>query len=501
MSDSWAGAGSSWELWRVAAPLVVSSSFFTIQMTIDRLMLSHQSSAAIAAAMTGAVWYWTPMALLQYTAMYTATFVAQYFGAGRYDRVGPAVWQGIYFSLLAGLGFLLLIPAIGPFVQWIGHAPDVQELEKQYLECLSFATLPFLLIATINSFFSGRGETWRVMLTDGAGAVTAVVLCYAWINGNWGFPALGIRGAGWAVVVGNWVAVAVGFTMLLQRRFREQFHVLRGWRPDFGLLRRMMRYGLPNGLQYGVEALAFSVFLVLIGWLDTVSLSATSIVFTINAAALVPMLGLGQAVSVLVGQRLGADRPDLAGRTVRTGLIWCLMYTSAAAVVFLAFPGWLGRQFGDPNPNVWQHVEPLIPVLLGFVCVYCLFESVSVILSSALRGAGDTRFVSAATLLFSWGIMVIPSIVGYRFGGGLTMMWTFATAYLVVLSLVFAWRYRQGRWKTMRVIEAGPATSPRSRSTREDESAASRANRAEQLSGDDGSGVPSGRRLLDGTRT
>ncbi|MCX7699280.1 MAG: MATE family efflux transporter, partial [Gemmataceae bacterium] len=243
-------------------------------------------------------------------------------------------------------------------------------------------------------------------------------------------------------------------------------------------------------------ALAFSVFLVLIGWLDTVSLSATSIVFTINAAALVPMLGLGQAVSVLVGQRLGADRPDLAGRTVRTGLIWCLMYTAVAAVVFLAFPGWLGRQFGDPNPNVWQHVEPLIPVLLRFVCVYCLFESVSVILSSALRGAGDTRFVSAATLLFSWGVMVVPSIVGYRFGGGLTMMWTFATAYLVVLSLVFAWRYRQGRWKTMRVIEAAPATSPTSRSTHQDETAASNAMIAEQLSVNGGGGVPTGERPL-----
>lgn len=474
-------AGSSWELWRVAAPLVVSSSFFTIQMTIDRLMLSHQSSAAIAAAMTGAVWYWTPMALLQYTAMYTATFVAQYYGAGRYDRVGPAVWQGIYFSLLAGLSFLLLIPAMGPFVQWIGHESEVQELERQYLECLSFATLPFLLVATINSFFSGRGETWRVMVTDGAGAVTAVALCYAWINGKWGFPELGIRGAGWAVVVGNWVAVAVGFIMMMQRRYRQQFQVLRGWRPDFDLLRRMMRYGLPNGLQYGVEALAFSLFLVLVGWLDTASLSATSIVFTVNAAALVPMLGLGQAVSVLVGQRLGADRPDWAARTVRTALVWCLLYTAAAAFVFLAFPAWLGRQFGDPNPSVWQQVEPLIPVLLRFVCVYCLFESVSVILSSALRGAGDTRFVSAATLVLSWSVMVVPSIVGYHFGGGLNMMWTFATAYLVVLSVVFSWRYRQGRWKSMRVIERAPSAPSASASNQADGSAHLNVKVAEQL--------------------
>lgn len=452
------GSGGSWELLRIAAPLVLSSSFFTVQMTIDRLMLSHLGREAIAAAMSAAVWYWTPMALLQYTAFYTATFVAQYFGAGRYDRVGPAVWQGIYFSLIAGFGFLVLIPGIEPLVRWIGHAPEVQELEVQYLECLAFATLPFLLVATVNSFFSGRGETWRVMVVDGVGALVGVTLCYAWINGRWGLPAMGIRGAGWAVVVGNWCAVLVGFGMMMQPRFRRRFHVLRGWRPDGPLLRRMMRFGLPNGLQYGVEALAFSVFLVLVGWLDTASLSATSIVFTINAAALVPMLGLGQAVSVLVGQRLGANRPDIAARTVRWGLVWCLVYTAGAAAVFLLFPRELGRQFSDPDPVSWHEVEPLIPRLLSFVCLYCLFESVSAILSSALRGAGDTRFVSTVTLILSWSVMVVPSVVGYWYGGGLTLMWAFATAYLIVLSLVFAWRFRRGKWRTMRVIEAASAS-------------------------------------------
>jgi MATE family multidrug resistance protein len=446
-------AGGSRELLRVAAPLVVSSSFFTIQMTVDRLMLSEQSSAAVAAAMSGAVWYWTPLALLQYTAMYTATFVAQYFGAGQFERIGPAVWQGIYFSIAAGVAFLAVLPGIEPLVRWIGHAPDVQDFEIAYLECLSFATLPFLLVATVNSFFSGRGETWRVMLIDGIGAMAAIICCYLWINGRWGFPALGIRGAGWAVVVGNWCAVAVAFAMMMQRKFRQQYRVGSGWRLDLPLLRRMMRYGLPNGLQYGVEALAFSVFLVLVGWLDTASLSATSIVFTINAVAVVPMLGLGQAVSVLTGQRLGANRPDIAARTVRWGLFWCLTYTALTAAVFLLFPQWLGRQFRDPNPSVWQQVEPLIPVLLRFVCVYCLFESISVILSSALRGAGDTRFVSAVTLVFSWSVMVVPTFIGYAFGAGLTMMWTCATAYLVLLSFVFAWRYRGGKWRAMRVIE------------------------------------------------
>jgi MATE family multidrug resistance protein len=450
--------GGSWELLRLAFPLVLSSSFFTIQITADRLMLSQQNSEVVGAAMLAGVNYWTPLALLYFTAMYTSTFVAQYVGAGRKERVGAAVWQGIYFSVFAGLGFLLVIPLLRPYVNLIGDSPELREPMVQYLFCLCFATLPFLLVQTTNAFFSGRGDTWRVLLTDSTGCITAVVFCYALINGHWGFQAMGIVGAGWAIVIGNWTAVTVGFTMLMLPRFRREFNTLGAWRFEPALFARMMRYGMPNGLQYCLEALAFNIFLILIGRMGMTPLSATSIAFTINAAALVPMLGLGQAVSVLVGQRLGEDRPAIAQRSAIRGVGWCLLYTGCAALVFVALPEVLARQFADSDAERWEKVGPLIPMLLKFVALYCMFESVSLILSSALRGAGDTRFVSAVTLVFSWLIMVVPTLLVWR--RGLTPVWTFATAYVTFLSFVFVWRFWQGKWKSMRVIEAAPKSEP-----------------------------------------
>src|SRR5262245_48123780 len=273
------GPGGSWELLRIAAPLVLSSSFFTIQLTVDRLMLAQQSSTAVGAAMSAAVWYWTPLALLQFTAMYASTFVAQYVGAGRKERVGPAVWQSTYVAVTTGLAFLLIIPLVRSVIALVVHAPEVQELEAQYMECLCFWTLPILLVASVNAFFSGRGETWRVLITDGIGAAGAVVLCYVLINGHWGFPALGIRGAAWAMVGGAWLAFAIGLAMMMQSKFRREFNTLAGWRPDLDLFRRMMRFGLPSGAQYSLEALAFSVFLMMVGHLGTAQLSATSIAF------------------------------------------------------------------------------------------------------------------------------------------------------------------------------------------------------------------------------
>ena len=454
--DPTAGAGGNRELLKLALPLVLSNAFWTLQLTIDRIMLSRQNSDSVGAAMAAGVLFWTPLALLQFTASYATTFVAQYIGAGRRERVGPAVWQAIHFSMIAGLAFLFLIPMAGRIVALGQHTAEVQALETAYLRCLCFATLPMLIIAAVNSFFAGRGHSWPVLLVNAIGAIVNGVLDYAWIYGKWGFPAWGIEGAGWATVVGSWVSAFIALAMFLQTKYRKEFNTLAGWRLDLGLFRRLMRFGLPSGMQYCMEALAFTIFLIILGQVGTTELSATSIVFTINMTAIVPMLGLAQGVSVLVGQRLGQDRPDLAARSTILGVGWCLLYTVGAAFIFVAVPGPLMWFFRDDDPARWAVVAPLVPALLRFVAVYCLFESVSLILSSALRGAGDTRFVSVVTLIFSWTIMVLPTIAAREAGWGLYPMWYFATCYLVVLSVVFVWRYRQGKWKLMRVIESAP---------------------------------------------
>src|SRR5262249_53556197 len=96
---TWHQPGSTGELIRLAWPLIVSNGFMTLQLTIDRVFLSWLSSDAVAAAMPAVMLFWTVFALPQNTAGYVTTFVAQYVGADRPHRVGPAVWQSLYISL------------------------------------------------------------------------------------------------------------------------------------------------------------------------------------------------------------------------------------------------------------------------------------------------------------------------------------------------------------------------------------------------------------------
>jgi len=458
-TQKWRQEGGGRELLRLALPLILSSSFMTLQVFIDRALLSHFSSTAVAASMPGALLYWTPFLLLQSTANYATTFVAQYTGARRPERVGPAVWQSLYFSVVAGIAFLGFYP-LAPYLVALGqHSPAVQELEIIYFRCLCFAALPALIVATVNSFFAGRGDSWTVLLVDAVGLSVNAGLAFCWIFGHFGLPALGIAGAGWATVAGSCVSAILALTLLFRPKYRNRFHTLAGWRFDPDLFRRLMRFGLPNGLQWMLDVLAFTVFLFLVGRLGDAELAATNITFTINMVAFLPMLGMGQAVSILVGQRLGQDRPAIAEQSTWSGFGLAWFYMGVVAFFYAFAPGVFLLMFQGTGTEA-DGVNSLVPVLLRFVAVYSLFDSMNIVFSFALRGAGDTRFVTAISLALAWPIMVIPSWAAWHYGWGLYWAWTFASAYVISLGFSFLFRFRGGKWKSMRVIERVPKELP-----------------------------------------
>jgi multidrug resistance protein, MATE family len=447
--------GSVRELLRLAWPLIVTNSFFTLQIFIDRILLSHASSEAVGASMVAVMLFWAPVALLQWTANYATTFVAQYVGAGQYRRVGPVVWQSLYFSLAGGVLFMVLSPFAGYLVAVGGHTEDLQALEVVYLRWMCFAALPILLSASACSFFAGRGATRVVMIVNLAGLVVNAIAAYVLIFGAFGLPALGIAGAGIATVLGSGVSALVALAVLFRPQNEAKYATLTGFRFEPALFRRLMRFGLPNGLFVALDTLGWTAFVTLVGTLGPVELAATTIAFTLNLIAFLPTVGIGQAVEVLVGQRLGENRPDLAERSAWQGLLVAMVFCAAIVVVYLLLPGPLAGLFqSSGEPETWLQVRPLVQSLLWFVCAYCIFDGMNLVFSFALRGAGDTRFVTYVALSLSWPVMVLPTWAACRLHASLFWPWTFASLYILLLATIYGLRFRQGRWKTMRVIEA-----------------------------------------------
>lgn len=457
--------GASRELLALALPLILSQSFMTIQVAVDRVLLARHNPDEVAASFPAVMLFWLPFGFLQGVAGYVSTFVAQYTGAGRHHRVGPAVWQGLYFALAGGLIFLLLIPIAPVLVAWGGHPADLQTLEVQYFSYLSFAALPMAIIAAVNGFFSGRGETWTVLGIDALGTAVNTALALVLVFGKLSFPELGIRGAGLAVLVGSWTSALFALALLSRRKFREEYQTLAGWRWERELFGRLLKYGGPNGLQMFLDVLAFTLFTFLVGRLGAAQMGATSVTITFNMIAFLPMLGLGQAICILVGQRLGENKPELAQRSTYTGLKWSFGYILLVATSYITIPHVLLAAFeSERDPEKFAAVAAIVPHLLVCVAIYSLADSMNLAFSFALRGAGDTRFVTWLTFTFAWPVMVIPTYLVVMFreplsarfpgmGDPIYWAWGFATAHIIIMSICFCLRFRAGKWKTMRVIE------------------------------------------------
>jgi MATE family multidrug resistance protein len=451
--------GGSWELLKLATPLVLSQSFLTVQVFLDTVLLSRHQTREMAASFPAVMWFWLAFGLLQVTAGYTSIFVAQYTGAGRPQRVGAAVWQGIHFALLAGLLFLLMVPAAPLLIGLGGHTTALQALETTYLRCLAFAGLPMLLVAAVNGFFSGRGQTWVVLAVEAFGTAVNAALALVLVFGRAGFPELGIAGAGWATVAGSWASALLALGLLLGKRNRAEFGTGAGWRPERELFGRLLFYGGPAGVQVFLDVFVFLLFTLLVGRLGEAALGATTLTVRLNMFAFLPMIGMGQAVSILVGQRLGADRPDLAERAAYTGLRWVFGYMCVVAAVYLTVPGALVSVFeSDRDPEEFAAVAAVVPALLACVAVYSLADAVNITFAFALRGAGDTAFVSLLTFVLAWPVMVVPTFLVVQAGASVYWAWWFATAYILAMAVCFYLRFRSGQWKTMRVIETIPAT-------------------------------------------
>ena len=469
-----ADAGNWWsrpcggrEVLALALPLVVQTAFWSIMWFIDRMFLAWYSADAMAAALPAGMFFWTMICFPQGIASFVNTFVAQYHGAGRHDRIGLAVKQGIWFGWLMTPLFLVAIPLAPYLFQGAGSTPEIIRQETLYFQTLSLGAGALVISAAMSSFYTGRGLTRVVMLVDVAGSLVNIVLDWVFIFGKLGFPEMGIAGAGLATAIANWSIVLI-YWLLMRRSAERCTFGLNVNTIDWGLIRRLLRFGVPSGLPLLVEAFAFTLLIKQVSAIGSAEAAATSLAFNVNAVAFVPLIGLSIAVSTLVGQKLGENRPELAARATWTALAMGLVYTTLFAVLYTGVPQlFIAAHAAQADPVDFAPVRVLTLELLKFVALYCFFDALQIIFVGALKGAGDTRFILINTLIVSSLALLTGKVCERQFawaqsGSQLWGWWWILTGWIFTLGMVYLARFMQGKWRSMRVIEPeiGRDTAP-----------------------------------------
>lgn len=440
---------------RVSTPLVLSMGATTVMEFTDRVFLGNYALDALAASTPAGITAFLFTAFFLGTAGYVNVFIAQYTGAGNAAGVSASLWQGIYFSILGALVMAGLSLTARPLFSLIGHPAEIQALEVAYFRILSLGSGASIIGTTLSCFFSGRGLTRTVMLIHMAGTLFNIPLDYALINGLWGMPELGIRGAGMATVAA-WCFIAAGFALLVFSREHDRvFRVRQNHRFRPEMFMRLMKYGLPGGMQFFMDILVFTFFILMVGRLGTTELAVTNLVMSINALSYMPMFGLSIGISTLVGQAMGSRQPDDAAAVTRATVHIAVSYVSLLILLFLVCPEPLIRLF-LPETTPPPEMERLLrtgTVLLRFVSAYLLFDSLVIVYTGALKGAGDSRFVMFAVAGIGLLFLFLPVWIGVGFFGmGLYGVWSCITVYLMILYVIVGLRYRSGTWKEITMI-------------------------------------------------
>ena len=444
------------DVMRVSLPLVISMSTTVVMTFTDRVFLANYSINAIAAALPAGISAYVFIAFFADTAGYTNVVIAQYTGAGAIKRVGAALWQAIYFSAIAWLFMAGLSFCAGPLFRLIGHPAEVQQLEVIYFRILCLGSGIHITGMGLSSFFTGRGVTRPVMIIHIIAMFINVPLDYALINGIWIFPQLGVTGAALATVF-SWTTATLMLALLIFTRENDRIYgVIKNFRFDAVLFGRLMRFGVPSSLQFSLDVFGFLFFILMVGRIGKLELAVTNIAISLDSVSFRPLIGFAMGTSTLVGQALGRNRPDQAVAAAKATLVIVASYISVLVLLYLFLPEPLLELFRsrDISPADFDAIKGMGVVVLRFVAAYLLLDGLYMISTAVLKGAGDTRFIMWCIGVLSVFGMILPVYIGVEILGlGLYYAWGCTVFFLCQLAGLAFWRFNQGKWKGMRVIE------------------------------------------------
>ena len=448
-----AGEGSFREILKVSLPLVASTTSHTIMTFTDRMFLSWYSPTAIAASVPASLLSFTFICFFLGTCQYVNVVIAQFFGAKHNEDVARSLWQGIYLALMATVIIILCTP-LGTFIiDHSGHSPQVIVDEKAYFKVLMYGGGLIVMTAVLGSYFSGRSQTRVVMYLSFMGAILNVVFNYVLIFGKLGIPAMGIRGAGIATVSASACVLIAYIVLILAGRDRHQFPVTRLIGFDKRIFAKLIRFGAPNGFQFFIDISTFSVFIFLIGLQGDTVLAASNIVLSVDMLAFMPMVGLGQAIGILVGQCMGRRQPDIAVTVTHRALMMAVLYGVFIGIVFFFFPKFFIDFFRGVDTGSYYAIQEAAIPIFRILPAFLLCDCFAYIFGGALGGVGDTRFkmwvlIALSTLLFAPGEVLI---LGYwRLSA--VYGWLFCTFYLFLFGSVLYLRFRTGKWRKIDMI-------------------------------------------------
>ncbi len=428
---------------KLSIPAAINSLLDMLQVITDLIMVGRISAFAVAAVGLGLQSLMLVFAVLTVLHVGTSALLSRFVGAGRMKRAS------IGLSTLLRFAFMLSIPAMivwyflaSNIYVWFNTAPEVVALGESYVQMLTWM-MPFIFIKLVFvSALNSAGDTKTPMKVKIVSIVLNIILNYLFIFGNYGFPELGVMGA----AVGTVIVNALEFFVYIYLYLKQRTPFIPLWYYSKSLLARALKVGVPASIERSLTFGSFMLFTVVIAHYGTSVLAGYQIGLRVEGLAFMPGIGFTIAAMALMGQGLGAKKPEQAKEDV----LLVLKYTSGF-MFFLSF-----FMLFMPEKIVWLFTndEATIKEASLYLRIVGLSQiplAFNFVLSGALRGAGDTKRTLRINLVSLWFVRILPAFF---------LSWYFHNILLVYLAMIsdtfvkaiWLWiTFQKGKWQKIKV--------------------------------------------------
>ena len=433
---------------RLAWPVVIQQVALTSVQLVDTFLVGHLGADALAGVGLASILYWVPISGMVAVGIGTTAVVARNVGADRPERAEITLRSAQMLALIWGIAMaVVFFVAAAPMLQIMGAEPAARDQGVLYMQAAALGIPFYSVLFASTACLQGAGDTRTPMLIMLAVNLINGVLSWALINGPGPFPAYGVQGAGLGYL-GAAVAGALLVVFAL-RRAGSVVHMApsRALSIDSEETGRILKVGLPSGAEQLQFMASFLIYTRIIASLGTAALAAHQVALRIEGLTFQPGFALGVAATTLVGQALGANRPDLAEKAAISAGRIAFVFMTAMGVTLMIFGGPITRLFinDDEVVDIGRKLLLIFGIALPAL-------SVSLSLGGGLRGAGDTRSVLAIMSVGVWGVRLAPAyLLAVVAGLGVPGAWMAAVMDINTRALLMFLRFRQGRWKRMKV--------------------------------------------------
>lgn len=439
----------------LAWPIVISRSTQVVIGLGDSLMVAGLGPNGLAATTTGAFNTYVVLMLPMGTVFIVSTFASQLFGAGDLPGARRYGWYGLAVGGLTQLLCMGIIPLLALIMRPLDFTPEVRALMTQYIWIRLLSGGAAIGIEALANYYGGLGNTRLPMIINVSAMVLDLLGNWMLIGGHWGAPKMGVAGAALSSTISTWVMFGAFAFIFIREGKRKEFGArivpvglkLR----EFG---RMIRYGLPSGLNWFFEFFAFNLFInIVVAGLGTTTLAAFMAVFQVNSVAFMPAFAIASAGSILVGQSIGAGKKDDVPGILRLTWLTAATWQGVVSLLYLAIPGILLLPFANEEARAAGFIV-IGARMLRLSTAWQLFDATGMTISEALRAAGDTAFPMWARIGIAWLVFFPGAWITVRvYGGGDVGAMAWVVAYIAILALVLWLRFRSGAWRRIELVD------------------------------------------------